>query len=149
MPYAAARRTLALAAALAAFGAGAQTMYKWVDEKGVTHYSQDAPPDDRKATKVTPRVTPPSNPQAPSDDWKGREADSKRRQVERAQKEKVDEKEAAKRAQLCEQWKGRVTFLQDGRIYRDNPDGTRSFLDESQRASEIAKAKERVSENCR
>jgi hypothetical protein len=129
---------------------GAQTMYKWVDEKGVTHFSQDPPPDDKKATKVTPKVTPPSNPSAaPSDDWKGKDADFKRRQVERAQKEKVDEKEAARRAQLCEQWRGRVNFLQDGRIYRDNSDGTRTFLDESQRASEIAKAREREAEYCR
>jgi hypothetical protein len=135
---------------LVAGTAAAQSMYKWVDEKGVTHYSQEPPPDASKASKVTPKVTPPSNPNATaSEDWKGKDADFRRRQVERSQKEQADEKAAAKRAQQCEQWKGRVSFLQDGRIYRDNPDGSRTFLDESQRASEIAKAQERASEYCR
>jgi hypothetical protein len=128
----------------------AQTMYKWVDEKGVTHFSEHPPPDDKKAQKVTPKVTPPSSPGATSsENWKAKDADFKRRQVERSQKEKADEKDAAKNAQLCDQWRSRVAFLADGRIYRDNPDGTRSWMDESQRAAEIAKAKENAAHYCR
>jgi hypothetical protein len=125
-------------------------MYKWVDEKGVTHFSQDPPPDDKKAQKLTPRVTPPSNPKAAApEDWKAKDADFKRRQLERSQKEAAEEKDAARDAQLCDRWRSRVAFLQDGRIYRDNPDGTRTWMDESQRASEIAKAKEAAARYCR
>ena len=60
-------RWLLLFCLFLALPVAAQAMYKWVDEKGVTHYSEHPPADaklEKKAAKVTPRVTPPSNASA-------------------------------------------------------------------------------------
>ena len=74
--------------ALASVVAWGQQIYKWVDEKGTTHFSEHPPPDaktEKKATKVEPKVTPPSggaayNPNA----WKSKEAESKKRSLNAA-----------------------------------------------------------------
>jgi len=88
MPHAATGRALAACLLLAAFSAVAQTMYRWVDEKGVTHFSESPPPDGSKASKVEPKVTPPSSPQAAParndpDAWKAQDAEFRRRQIDR------------------------------------------------------------------
>ena len=57
MPHAAVGRALILVAGLAlSTAAPAQKMYKWVDEKGVTHFSENPPPDGTKATTVEPKA---------------------------------------------------------------------------------------------
>ena len=133
---------------LASASAWAQTMYKWVDEKGVTHFSESPPPEG-KASKVTPRVTPPSNPATPVDDWKAKDAEFRKRQIERGQKEQAEAKNTAKRQSQCERAKSRLSVLRNtGRIYRDNPDGTRTFMDESERDAEMSRAKEAEREEC-
>jgi hypothetical protein len=132
----------------------AQTMYKWVDEKGVTHFSESPPPDEKtekKATKVTPKVVPPSGGTAyDANAWKSKEAEAKKRQVDRGQQEQASAKDAAKQAELCDRARSRLSFLQNTHIiYRDNPDGSRTFMEDKQRDAEIARAKEVADQACR
>ena len=158
MPHLTAQRALIVAAGLVLGAAGlahAQTMYKWVDEKGTTHFSENPPPEDgkTKATKVEPKVTPPSSTPSASKDtpekWRAQEAEFKRRQVERNQREEAAGREKAERVQECDRAKRRVAFLTNThRIFRDNPDGTRSYLTDAQREQEIAKQKDLVKEVC-
>jgi len=158
MSYLAIERVL-IAAACVALGAGlahAQAMYKWVDEKGVTHFSESPPPDDAKtktkATKVEPKVIPPSSPSAyqeNSDKWKAQDAEFKRRQIERDKKDEAAGKDKEKRAAACQRARQRVTFLTNTHgIFRDNPDGTRTFMTDAQRAAEMEKANDAVREYC-
>ena len=158
MPHVATERALIVAAGLL-LGAGlahAQPMYKWVDEKGTTHFSQSPPPDDgkTKATKVEPKVTPPSSsPDTASRDspekWRAQEAEFKRRQLERGQREEAEGRNQAKRAQACETARRRVAFLTNThRIYRDNPDGSRTWMTDAQREQEMDKARDVVKEAC-
>ena len=154
MPHLAIGRALALACAFAALGAGAQTMYKWVDEKGVTHFSEQPPADaksEQKATKVTPKVTPPSSGGAYDPNaWKSKEAEAKKRSVERGQQEQAEAKDAAKRAEQCDRARARVAFLKDvNLLFRTNPDGTRTYLEDKQSDAEIAQAQQVVNETCR
>lgn len=159
MPDASIRRTLAGAAIgralvavtlLACVPAAAQTMYKWVDEKGVTHFSETPPPGDRKAAKVTPKVTP-GNPSAyDPHGWKTREAESKKLRVDRGLQDQVDAQDREKRAVACDRARSRLAFLQNThRIHRDNPDGTRTFLGDAEREVEIARTREAAAEYCR
>jgi len=132
----------------------AQTMYKWVDEKGVTHFSESPPPDEKtekKSTKVTPKVVPPSGGAAYDPNaWKSKEAEAKKRQVDRGQQEQASAKDAAKQAELCDRARSRLSFLQNTHIiYRDNPDGSRTFMEDKQRDAEIARAKEVADQACR
>ena len=155
MPYASTGRAVASAClALAAFAAGAQAMYKWVDEKGTTHFSEYPPPDGAKASKVEPKVTPPSSPAtAPAKNnaeaWRAQETEFRKRQVERGQRDQAEQRERDERGQQCAQARRRLTFLQNtNRIHRDNEDGTRSFLTEAQRDAAIARARDAIKEKC-
>ncbi len=151
MPHVAIGRALAAALLVACVPAAAQTMYKWVDEKGVTHFSEHPPPGERKASKVTPKVVPPSNPSAyDPQGWKSREAESKKLRVDRGLQDQSEAKDRERRAAACERARSRIAFLQNThRIHRDNPDGTRTYLDEAQREAEIARSREAASEYCR
>jgi hypothetical protein len=129
-------------------------MYKWVDEKGTTHFSEHPPPDaktEKKATKVTPRVTPPSNPSAYDPNaWKARDAEAKKRQVDRGQQAQADAKDDAKRAEACERARSRLSMLQTtAPIFKTNPDGSRSYMEDKTREAEIARAREVESQACR
>jgi hypothetical protein len=141
----------ALVLLVAALHCPAQTMYKWVDEKGVTHFSETPPPGERKAAKVTPKVTPSGNPSAyDPHGWKAREAESKKLRVERGLQDKADSVEREKRAVACDRARSRLAFLQNtNRIHRDNPDGTRTFLGDAEREVEIARTREAAAEYCR
>ena len=141
----------ALLLLVSALSGWAQTMYKWVDEKGVTHFSETPPPGDRKAAKVTPKVTPAGNPSAyDPHGWKAREAESKKARVDRGLQDRSESQDREKRAVACDRARSRIAFLQNtNRIHRDNPDGTRTFLDDAQREAEIARSREAASEYCR
>jgi hypothetical protein len=125
-----------------------------VDEKGTTHFSESPPADaktEKKASKVTPKVIAPANSGAYDPHaWKGKEAESRKRSVERGQQSQAEAKDASKRAEACERAKSRVAFLQNsGVIFRDNPDGSRAFMEDKQRDAEIARAREVANEACR
>jgi len=132
----------------------AQTMYKWVDEKGTTHFSQSPPPDEKtekKASKVTPKVTPPANPSAYDPNaWKSKDTEARQRQISKGEQDAVEAQDREKRQAQCDRARSRIAFLQNtNRIYRDNPDGTRTWMDESQRAAEIERAREYAEAACR
>jgi hypothetical protein len=153
MPYAQVGRALALAAGLAlAAAAGGQQMYKWVDEKGVTHFSENPPPEGAKAQKFEPKVTPRSSSGAPASEspekWKGQEADFRKRQIERSKAEDADARQASVRASRCADAKRRLEWYESGRIYRDNPDGTRVWMEESQREAQLREQRDIIRTNC-
>lgn len=158
MPHPAIERALTAAACFAlGFGlAHAQTMYKWVDEKGTTHFSESPPPDDpkgkpAKATKVEPKVIPPSSSSAYKDNaekWRAQETDFKKRQIERGQKEAADEQDKAKRTADCNRARTRLANYQSRRIYKDNPDGTRSWVEDKERDAEIESMKDYIRQRC-
>ena len=152
MPHPAPRRAvILLVAALAATPAGA--IYKWVDEKGVTHFSQDPPPDGRKATKVEPKVTPPSGPAAAPTDWKKKEQDSRKQRIEREQGDEAAKarahNEAAERANRCNRAKRDLEVLSlQVPVYSRNERGERVYVEDKDRESEKAAARRVIEANC-
>ena len=154
MPHAAVGRALILAAGLVlATAAPAQKMYKWVDEKGVTHFSENPPPDGTKATTVEPKVTPPSGPVAPpkgsnTESWRSQESEFKKRQIERGQRDQAEAREAAQRQERCDEARRKLAFYSTGRIFRDNPDGTRTWMEENQREGMLERQRAVVKESC-
>ena len=153
MPHAAIGRALILAAALAAGGAGAQAMYKWVDEKGTTHFSEHPPADGKKATKVEPKVTPPSSEAASRKEdpktWKAQDAEFRKRQIERNQREQGDKRERAQRDQECSNAKQRHAYFESSSaIYDMNDAGERIYLEESQRNAFMARLRAAVKDKC-
>src|SRR3954471_18345066 len=114
-----------------------QSMYKWVDEKGVTHFSETPPPDGAKASKIEVKPTPPDK--APADNWKQREAESKqRRAVQTNQDETTRKQEEQQRAQKCRGAQRYSDQLQNySRIFHLNEKGERVYMEESERAADL------------
>ncbi len=131
-------------------------MYKWVDEKGVTHYSESPPPEGTQAKKLDlPAVSsdaPPVKSETP-EDWKGREIEFRRRML---QKEKTEASEkaatnnaAAARKGRCIEARRRLDLLAAGRpLYHVDEKGERVYMEESDRAAETAKWRKDADQYC-
>lgn len=135
----------------------AAAMYKWVDEKGITHYSESPPPEGTQAKKLDLPDTsapnaPPGRAETP-EDWKGREIDFRRRMLQKqnaeAKEKAASEKSDATRKQRCMEARRRLDLLSAGRpLYRVNEKGEREFMEDSERATENAKWRKDADQYC-
>ncbi|HEX3098222.1 MAG TPA: DUF4124 domain-containing protein [Usitatibacter sp.] len=133
------RRILVAMLVLACGSAGA-ALYKWVDEKGVTHYTEEPPPD-RKATKIEIRKEgPPAKADQP-ESWKDKEVEFRRRRLEKERQEETasarEKNEAARRENNCVRAREALDMLTHGRpIYRVNEKGERVYMEDAERDAE-------------
>jgi hypothetical protein len=126
----------------AAFPAGAQ-VYKCVDERGVTHYT-DKPQPGCSGGQVDIRPIPPvSGKESPRPrSLAGEDAEFKRRQIQREQAEARDK---AARAQRCANLRSEYALLTSGvRITKSNERGERVYVDDATRDARIAQIKEEM-----
>jgi hypothetical protein len=159
---------IALATALAALSFAAPSLaqqFKWVDKDGRTQYG-DTPPPGVKATPLRAPAGPASAPAAegkaadgkPAAKAKGpltpaeQEADYRKRQLDAQKSREKDEKKAqdeeAKRAN-CTSAQEQVRVMESGqRVARTDANGERYFVDDDQRAAELAKARKAASQWC-
>jgi len=156
MPDASAGRAVIRAAvvvlvAMAALGAHAQ-VYKWVDEKGRTHYSETPPPDSKSATKVDtgPAVAPAT---AGKDNWKQKEMDSKRRSIETQQADEAARRRAANDEQVqkgrCRSAQRDLQILEmQAPIYHVNERGEKVYLEDRERPAALQRARKDVDTYC-
>jgi hypothetical protein len=142
-----------------AAGASAQ-LYRWVDKDGKVRYG-DTPPPGAKATTLRPPTgarAPAAGDAAAKDARKGpmtpaeQEADLRKRQMD-AQKARDKADQAGRDAQAkqdnCARAQETLAGLESGqRIARTNASGERYYIDDDQRAAEIAKARQSVSSWC-
>ena len=153
MPHAAAGRVaLAVAcAALAVAGAPANAqVYKWVDEKGRTHYGEK-PPEGTKANEVA-RPTPPSDPKKTHDPeaWKRKELDLRKERIERERREARDgARTSAERERRCRQARSAMDRIENVQgLYRLDDKGQRVYFTDAERDEERRKARAAIAENC-
>jgi len=147
-------RFLLAAAILLLTGPALAQQYRWV-ENGRVRYG-DVPPPGVNATRLK-GPTPPSSP--PSAAAKGpmtaaeKEADFRKRQQDAAkEREKQDlaAQDAAGKRENCERAQEYVRTIESGqRMTRTDSKGERYFLDDAQRAEELAKARAVVTQACR
>ena len=139
-------RAFAIVALALALPAAAQSMYKWVDEKGVTHYTQEPPPNGN-AAKIEVKVEP-GHP--PVEDWKARELDLKRKKVENESKARVeDQRKAIERQSRCNHARTDLDQLRNARrLYTLDAKGDRVYMADDQRPALIDKAQAEIRENC-
>jgi hypothetical protein len=136
-------------AAIAAQAAQAQ-VFKWVDEKGRTHYGEK-PPEGVKANEVA-KPTPPSDPSkaAAPDDWKRRALDARRDKAERDRGEQEREtNERAQRERRCRNARVALDRLENVQgLYRYNERGERVYFTDAEREPEKARAQREIREHC-
>ena len=140
-------------------------VYKWVDERGVTHYGE-RPPQGSKASEVPNRLASPApggagaeaNKPSPAPGGAGAEANKPKDPSQVRAKEQdprqgpiksesAQEAQAAKRQQLCDQQRALLEHLkQSPPSYALNEKGERIPLDNS---AAIARQEKLAAEQCR
>lgn len=132
-------------------------LYKWVDEKGVTHYSESPPPEGTQAKKLELPSTAPSEPNKARpetpEDWKGRELDFRRRMLEKQKAEQSakaqGDRSESQRKERCTEAHRRLDLLSVGRpLYHVNEKGERVYMEDSDRAAENAKWRKEADQYC-
>ena len=134
-------------------------VYKCVDAKGKTVYSQSPCPANSKSKTLDANPAPSSAAPASSGAAKGpvdpRKADAefKKRQLEEqaaAKKASEKDEEAKVKAENCGRAKGSLAqYEAGGRITRYNAKGEREFLNDDEIAREKARAQDMVSQYCK
>lgn len=143
---------LALFVAQASF---AQSFYKWVDEKGATHYTQNPPP--QKAVKKVAVTT--LTPADSAKDIKALAAQSDKSLKVAAADEKTAEENKAKavadaarrnkNSKACEQLKNSQAALQSGqRLRTTDAKGERSYVTEEQKAALMKQQSVQIKSDC-
>ncbi|HRL75039.1 MAG TPA: DUF4124 domain-containing protein [Candidatus Accumulibacter phosphatis] len=145
-----------LVVATAASGAG---VYKWVDEKGVTHFSE-LPPPGQPAQKPAKAPAVQGQPAAAAGDggqpagksWQQKETEFRQRQIDRdaAARKQEEQETAAKRLQRdCMLARKSLEDLQNANaVARYDDKGERVFLGDKERTALIQQRKQEVEARC-
>jgi hypothetical protein len=115
--------------------AGAQGLYKWVDEKGVVHYS-DTPPAGKPGQKLNIAPPPPLDSQAPqrSRSWQEQLQDSNERRHQEEKQQMEARQKAREAEQKCLRARSALDSLQRDRpLYRVDQQGERVFMEDAER----------------
>jgi hypothetical protein len=126
-------------------------LYKWVDENGVTQYTQTPPPKGG-FSQVKPPPKPPVDPQQAQSELEERlEAFQQRRDDAAKSKAEANKKadEQAEKAAKCEKARKNLTYLQThARVRATDKAGKATLLSEEQRQARIKQANEAIKEYC-
>jgi len=142
-------RRLLLAALLAAPAAQAQ-MYKCLDARGVTQYT-DKPCAAGRGGEVDIRGQPPISGKVTPyrEDLRRDERDFQRRESQRERERQADEKQAQARQKRCEQQRAQLLRLEEQRrIASVNAKGERVFLDDSSRQQRVEQLRAEIARSC-
>ena len=150
-------KLLVLAAAFA-FSAGASAqLYKWKDANGHTRYGDTPPPGvDAAKLRGPSAVAAPAPSSGAADGQVGKgltpeQAFRKRQQERAAAEEKAGQQRAQAEAKKtnCQTAQTQLRILESGqRVSTVDAAGERVYLDDAQRAAEMARARKAVSDWC-
>jgi len=147
----------------ACLSASAQNYWKWRDASGQLHLSDTAPPPGVGDQDILQRpngksvATVALAAPAPASGGVDSELQKKKSQAEKDKADKaaadklaLDQKNAATRADNCQRAQTQAKALQSGvRVARLDANGERSYLDDKQRAAELQRTQDIVSQNCK
>lgn len=124
-------------------------MYKWVDEDGITHYTQQPPPDGIEAETIKPPPKVDTGTAAPQPGSQNVLTDERKEEQEKTKETETDTAlNEAEMAEKCRQAKARLKSFERPRISVVDEKGNYTRLSEEQREAELAKSKEYVKEFC-
>ena len=150
-------KAVALLLVLSAFSllcatAEATKIYKWVDENGITQYTQYPPPEKFESSEIRTQIQRPEEAQAARDALRARvdALDERRSDKKLAQEE--GEEAVVQRKELeavCESTRKRLSEFESGRrLAEKQDDGSFVPVSEERRTAEIAKMQKRLQERC-
>ncbi len=136
---------------LVAMGLAQAAMYKWIDENGVTQYTQYPPPD-RNAEVVAPPPPPAEDPQEARKklDTLMQSQDEQDKAAATAEGEQATTAEQAKlREQNCQNARSNLEKLTTGGRKRViGADGVATYLTEEDRQKRLDEAQKQIEEFC-
>jgi hypothetical protein len=137
-------------------------LYKWTDESGKVHYSDQPPPGDVKKSEA---IKPPKSAAADVSGATGANASAKpktaaeldmefrKRRVEAAEAESKAQKEqeaAAEKKRNCQRATAQVASLErGGRITRPGPNGEQNYMSDDEIAKEVVSARKAADSWCK
>ena len=126
----------------------ASQVYKWVDDKGVTHFGAN-PPQGQAATSVNtviaqPKAAAKAATPAPAAVDSGA---AEQKVIDAKVKQQVAE-QTAERKKYCESVRTNLAQLQNNPRLRTEVNGEQVRLGEDQRQAKIAEAQKAIKENC-
>lgn len=135
-------------------------MLKCISKDGKVEYAAQCPTGTKeqqtgiKSTPAAPVASDKASDKSKPKSMAEQETDFKKRQVEQAEAEGKQQKEAAEAAQrkrACEEARSYLAGLESGaRITRNDPKtGERVFLEDAARAQEVQRAQQSVQANCK
>lgn len=125
-------------------------VYKWVDEKGVTHYAEH-PPQGQMARPVDMTPSPGTSRAKPesSQDWQDENIEFQKRRIQRERQVESEQKKAREKQRRCVLAKDDFRQLESaGRLYGLNEKGERVYLDDAARKVEMENARQSMAANC-
>lgn len=145
---------LLLILAVFALPAGADTFYKWTDEQGNVHYT-DEPPAERDYEEVRPATAPADSEAASAGErvrsWRARQEEAEAREAEqRAERQESARAEEARR-ENCNRAREKVRVLeQNTRILLppEEEGGEPVRMNDDERLRQLDEAREQVAEFC-
>jgi len=138
---------------LAAPGAFAGKVYKWVDKQGNVHYGAQ-PEESGGAQEMDIKVKTPAVEEEPEStekaESKNQDSEAEKVKVSNEQEaEEIEKKNAEIRKRNCSVAKKRLGSINaGGRLYEVNEKGERTFWDDATTASKRAEAEAQVAEWC-
>lgn len=145
------RRLLVLALVLLASGASAQTIYKCVDARGVTRYT-DQPQPGCKGGEVKIEAQPPVSGtlSVPRRDAGSEERDFQRRRMDEARIREAETNTRAKQEQQCAQLHDELRRLESGlRVVRPDAKGGLEYMEDQERDQRTAQLRDEIAQKCR
>ena len=143
---------LALAGALLPAAAGSATageIYRWVDDEGVTHYTQH-PPADRSAERLETEPAPADAPRESlpdTEEMRDSAADRiERERLEREEAERLRESRA-ERAAWCPQARQQLEAMRNQPRVRHEDEGYR-LLNEDELEAKVRELQEKIERRC-
>ena len=149
-------KSLAMAGLLLIWSGLSQgAVYKWVDESGVTNYTQYRPSDDQTGEQVKV-VVPPASPKTDSgvaqrhlENRLKTLADNQAEREEAAKTRAEAATEKKQRAENCEKARSNLTKLTTGGRKRImGTDGVARYISEEERQEHIAEAEKQIKDSC-
>ena len=125
-------------------------MYKWVDEKGTTHYGE-RPPQGRKAQEVEQRLANPGVPAGtPSQkNWTEKDLEFRGRRIEAEQAEAKQKQQEMEHQQACNRARDGLAQMKAARaLYRLNDKGERVFASEEEHRAAIERQERLIAQHC-
>ena len=124
-------------------------VYKWVDEKGVTHYGE-SPPQGKPANEIQDKLaTPAPNAPRPAENLQDKEREFRQRRIREEAAQEKQQRNLAKRREQCNEQRDTLARLKESRrTYNLNSQGQRVYEDDADHQASIARQEKRVADLC-